>query len=83
MNPARLIAVGFPTQRAQFDYLSTCGIPKYFVQSTIDQFGPKEELEAAFQGFAEPKSLEFIEATDHFFTGALDQLEASIAAIVE
>lgn len=83
MNPTRLIAVGFPTQRGQFDYLSTCAIPKYFVQSTIDEFGPKEELEAAFQGFAEPKSLEFIEATDHFFTGALDQLEETIAAITE
>jgi len=82
-RPARLIAVGFPTQRGQFDYLSTCGIPKYFVQSMIDQFGPKQELEAAFQGFAEPKSLEFIEASDHFFTGALDQLEQVIAAIVE
>jgi len=83
MNPTRLVAVGFPTQRGRFEYLSTCAIPKYFVQSTVDEFGPKEELEAAFPGFAEPKSLEFIEAADHFFTGALDQLEQAIAAIVE
>jgi len=81
MSPVRLIAVGFPTSRGDFDYLATCGIPKYFVQSTIDEFGPKEALEAAFQGFAEPKNLEFIEAGDHFFAGALERLEEAITAI--
>jgi uncharacterized protein len=81
LSPVRLIAVGFPTSRGGFDYLATCGIPKYFIQSAIDEFGPKEELEAAFQRFAEPKQLEFIEAGDHFFAGALDRLEQAIAAI--
>jgi alpha/beta superfamily hydrolase len=80
-KPVRLIAVGFPTQRGRFDYLSTCGLPKYFVHSTIYEHGPKDELEAAFQRFAEPKHLEFIEAGDHFFAGALDRLEEAIAAI--
>jgi alpha/beta superfamily hydrolase len=80
-TPARLIAVGFPTRPGRFDYLETCGIPKYFVQSMIDEFGPKEELEAAFQQFAEPKQLQFIDAGDHFFAGALDQLEEAIVAI--
>jgi len=78
MDPSRLIAVGFPTRTGKFDYLATCAIPKYFVQSTIDEFGPREELEAAFRGFAEPKRLEFIEAGDHFFTGALDDLEEAV-----
>jgi len=81
-TPARLIAVGFPTRDGGFDYLNTCAIPKYFVQSTIDEFGPKRELEAAFQGFAAPKQLQFIDAGDHFFAGALDRLEEAIVAIV-
>ena len=80
-KPVRLIAVGFPTKRGKFDYLSACGIRKYFVQSSIDEHGPKEELEAVFRGFAQPKRLEFIEAGDHFFAGALDQLEAAILGI--
>src|SRR5215471_8214108 len=80
-KPVRLIAVGFPTERGEFDYLAQCGLPKYFVHSTIDQYGPKDELEKAFAGFAEPKKLEFIEAGDHFFEGALDRLEAAIAAL--
>ncbi len=81
-KPARLIAVGFPTRRVtkhgQFDFLAACGLRKYFVQSTVDEHGPKPELEAAFAGFAEPKQLQFIEAGDHFFAGALDRLEAAI-----
>jgi alpha/beta superfamily hydrolase len=79
--PERLIAVGFGTRRGSPDYLSSCTIPKYFIQSTIDEHGPKEELEAAFVHFAEPKQLQFIEAADHFFAGALDQLEEAVAAI--
>ena len=80
-DPGKLIAVGFPTQRGKFDYLATCGVPKYFVHSTIDEHGPKEELEAAFQWFAGPKELQFIEAGDHFFAGALDNLEEAIFRI--
>ncbi len=80
--PVRLVAVGFPTSRAaQFAYLERCTLPKYFVHSTIDEFGPKDQLEAAFARFAEPKSLQFIEAGDHFFAGKLQELEDTIAAI--
>ena len=80
-TPQRVIAVGFPTGRRDYDFLSTCGIPKYFVQSSDDEHGPAWELDAAFAEFAEPKHLEFIEAGDHFFEGALDELEAAITAI--
>jgi uncharacterized protein len=78
-RPERLIAVGFPTTLGHFDYFKDCSLPKYFVQSTVDQYGPKEALEAAFATFAEPKRLEFIEAGDHFFAGALEELEEAIA----
>ena len=80
-RPARLIAVGFPTARKSFGYLGECGIPKYFVHSTIDEYGPKPELEEAFAAFAEPKKLEFIEAGDHFFEGSLDKLETAVTAL--
>jgi hypothetical protein len=80
--PVRVVAAGFPTHRGRFDYLATCGVPKFFVHSTIDEHGPKEELEAAFQWFAEPKTLVFIEAGDHFFAGALDKLEETVMAMI-
>jgi alpha/beta superfamily hydrolase len=80
-EPVRLIAAGFPTRRATFEYLAECRVPKYFVHSTVDEHGPKDELETAFAWFAEPKSLKFIEAADHFFAGALDEFEETIRAI--
>jgi hypothetical protein len=85
--PVRLVAVGFPTRLGRFDFLSACAIPKYFVQSMRDEHGPREDLEEAFRAFAEPKSLQFIDARDHFFDGgspnALDALEAAITAIAQ
>ena len=80
-RPERLIAVGFPTSAGSFEYLTTCSVPKMFVHSTVDEFGPKDALTAAFEGFGHPKLLEFIEAGDHFFAGALDQLENAIASL--
>jgi len=80
-SPERLIAVGFPTSLDSFDYLATCSLPKMFIQSTVDEFGPKDALAAAYERFSEPKRLEFIEAGDHFFAGALQALEGAIASL--
>jgi alpha/beta superfamily hydrolase len=80
-RPRKLVAVGFSTRLGEWDYLAHCGVPKFFVQSTHDEFGPRRDLEAAFETFGGPKRLEFIEARDHFFDGALSELEDAIAAI--
>ena len=77
-DAAFLMAAGFPTRWGPPDYLYTCGVPKIFIQSTVDQYGPRVELEAMYQDFAAPKSLHFIEAADHFFAGSLDALEEAI-----
>jgi alpha/beta superfamily hydrolase len=79
--PERLIAVGFPTRLGSWDHLAHCAVPKYFIHSTIDEFGPRTALEAAFETFSEPKQLEFIEAGDHFFAGSLEKLENAVAAL--
>lgn len=80
-RPRRIIAAGFPTTAGHFDYLETCSLPKYFIHSTQDIYGPRQELEKAFATFAEPKSLRFIEAGDHFFAGQLDAFEQAIEAL--
>jgi alpha/beta superfamily hydrolase len=80
-KPERLIAVGFPTTLGNYEYLSACAAPKLFVHSTNDVHGPKDALETAFEGFAAPKCLQFIEAGDHFFAGALEHLENTIASL--
>ncbi len=79
---AFLIAAGFPTERSSFGFLESCPVPKLFIQSTNDQFGPRAELERVFVNFAEPKRLIWIDAADHFFTGALEQLEEAVRETV-
>jgi alpha/beta superfamily hydrolase len=70
-----MLACGFPTRHGPAEYLTACGTPKIFVQSTSDQYGPKEELEAAFDSFAEPKQIFWVPSSDHFFVDALDAFE--------
>jgi len=77
----RVIAVGFPTIYKDSAYLETCRVPRIFVQSTHDQFGPLNEIESLVGSLAEPKRLVAIPAEDHFFAGALDRLEEEIAGL--
>ncbi|HOK44946.1 MAG TPA: alpha/beta hydrolase [Bryobacteraceae bacterium] len=80
-RPERVIALGLPTHWPLPEGLPGCTVPKVFIQSTRDQFGPKEELEALFAQLPEPKRLIWIEAQDHFFAGALDRLEETIRGL--
>ena len=75
---ARIIAVGFPTKPDTGEHLESCAVPKLFVQSTHDQYGPRAELEELFARVAEPKRLIWIEARDHFFEAGLDELEEAV-----
>lgn len=77
----RVIAVGFPTMYPDRSYLNGCTIPRTFVQSSIDEYGPVVSLQAVVAALPEPKSLVVLEAQDHFFAGALEQLEATIAGL--
>jgi len=77
----RVIAVGFPSSVSERGFLSQCRVPRIFVQSTHDEFGPLAEWKPLIEGVPEPKKIILVEAADHFFTGSLDQLEAEIAGL--
>jgi alpha/beta superfamily hydrolase len=77
-DAARLIAVGFPTRFGRAPYLASCTVPKVFIASTRDQYAPRAEMEHIYTSVAQPKQLIWIEAADHFFSGALDRLEKTI-----
>jgi len=77
----RVIAVGFPTVYKDRGYLNDCTLPRVFVQSTHDEFGPMDDLEPVVAGLSGPVQLIWVEAADHFFAGALEKLEATIAAL--
>ena len=71
----RVLAVGTPVFRHDWSYLAHCSCAKHFLHSTRDEYGSREQVEAVVAAAAEPKHLEWIEAGDHFFANALDELE--------
>jgi alpha/beta superfamily hydrolase len=77
----RVVAVGFPTTIPDHSYIDAVKIPKYFVQSTEDAFGPREHFAAFYDALPEPKHLDWIAASDHFFKDALDEFEAAVERI--
>ena len=77
----RVIAVGFPTMYPDRSYLAHCTLPRAFVQSSHDQFGPVDELKEVLKTVPEPKQLYVVEAVDHFFVDNLDGLERTIASL--
>jgi uncharacterized protein len=78
----RAMVVGFPMTYA--DHRSVvlgCTVPKIFIQSTNDEFGPAIDLESLFaEAVLPPKQLIFIPAEDHFFKGGLDAFEEAVVA---
>jgi len=79
----RIIAAGFPAKLPGSSELGRCQVPRVFLQSTNDQYGPRAETEAYFATLEEPKQLVWIEAEDHFFAGGLDALESAVREIFE
>lgn len=77
----RTIAVGFPTRIAERDFVHRITVPKYFVQSTEDQYAPVSDLNDFYSTLSEPKQLDWIRAADHFFRDALDEYQLVIERI--
>jgi alpha/beta superfamily hydrolase len=76
-----LMALGFPTTMGETGYLDHCPVPRIFIQSTLDQFGPRPALEELYQRLDEPKTLRWVEAGDHFFAGSLEPLEEQVREV--
>jgi uncharacterized protein len=74
----QLMAVGFPANSYADQSLGDCLVPKIFIVSTHDQFCDVPAMETYFATLPEPKKLIWIEATDHFFTGALNEFETEV-----
>jgi hypothetical protein len=74
----RLLAAGYATAMGAAEYLESCPVPKTFLLSTNDQYAPRADFERLYARVAEPKRLIWIEASDHFFAGALDEFEQQV-----
>ena len=78
---ARVIAAGFSTAGRAPQWLLDSAPQRCFVQSTHDQYGPREKFEQLFNALPEPKRIVWIEARAHFFAGGLDELEEAVAGL--
>jgi len=80
---SRLIAVGFPAAQQESAGLGQCTMPRFFIQSTHDQFGPRESMESYFAALPEPKELIWVESADHFFANGLDAFEEAVFRVAK
>ena len=77
-HPRRIIAVGFPEA---YQESTRCTVPRVFIQSTNDQYGPRVVMQKYYDSLEGPKQLIWVEARDHFFAGALDAFEKAISEL--
>ncbi|HLJ48927.1 MAG TPA: alpha/beta fold hydrolase [Bryobacteraceae bacterium] len=78
LAPSRLIAVGVPAAYTETHELGNCPVPRFFIQSTNDQYGPIPAMQAYFDKLQPPKELVWVEARDHFFADALPAFEEAV-----
>jgi alpha/beta superfamily hydrolase len=75
------VAVGFPAHTPAVEELTECPIPRIFVHSRHDAICPPEPLVQFYDSLPGQKQLHWIEAKDHFFAGALHELEDEIVRL--
>ncbi len=81
LGARRVIAAGFPTRLRDTSSLDGCTVRRIFLQSSNDEFGPVAEWRPLIESLPEPKQIIVIEARDHFFDGALQELEDTVASL--
>ena len=75
----RVLALGFPTRLGDgVDRFLVNPVPRTFVQSTHDEFGPRPAFTEFFERVEGEKKLVWIESGDHFFVDAQAELEEAI-----
>ena len=76
---AVLVGLGVPVAVMNFDFLLEVLKPKLIVQGSLDQYGPRADVEAFYNSLAEPKQIHWVQNADHFFTGKLEEVQQVIS----
>jgi alpha/beta superfamily hydrolase len=76
------LLAGFPTRYLLDERFEDCAVPRWFIQSTNDEHGPRSRLEPFVSRLGEAARITWIEARDHFFSGALDRFEEAVQSAV-
>ena len=78
-----LVGLGLPGKAEDFDFLHEVLKPKLIVQGTRDIYGPRAEVESIFNSLQDPKRLHWVEGSDHFFSGRLDEVQQVIREFLQ
>jgi len=82
-RPFAVISVGSPASYWDQAHFGRCDVPRIFIQSTHDQYGPRETMQKYFDSLDGPKKMVWIEARNHFFSDGLDAFEKALIEVVE
>src|SRR5260221_695737 len=74
----RLISIGTPVDKYDFDFLDQCRKPILFVQGDRDEFGSLARLRELVARITAPVKLKVIKGAGHFFDDQLDELQQAI-----
>jgi hypothetical protein len=75
-----VFALGFPVESVpDTSHVDALRMPRLFVQGENDSLGGKAAIATLVARLPEPKQLHVVGASDHFFTGHLDELQEAIA----
>jgi len=78
-----LVALGLPTfaegRAYSYPFLSACNLPKFFISGDRDEYAPADQLMRLTDSSTDPKRLRLIPGADHFFTGQLEPMQATLA----
>jgi alpha/beta superfamily hydrolase len=74
-----LIGLGLPLSFAEFDFLAGNGKPTLIVCGALDEYCPREKLEALARRLPATTAVRSIDGADHFFANALDPLQSYVS----
>ena len=71
----KLLGIGLALRMFDYGFLSACAKPKAIIQAAQDEYGGRDEIEAAVDAMSEPKRLWIVDGATHLFPGQLDPFE--------
>jgi alpha/beta superfamily hydrolase len=69
-----LVGIAPPLSRYDFEPVRISATPKFFLQGERDELCPLKEMQAFYARAADPKELVVIDAADHLFAEAIEDL---------
>ena len=65
------------------DFLLEVLKPKFIVQGTLDQYGPRADVETFYNSLPEPKQIHWVQNADHFFTGKIEEVQRALSEFLK